>query len=186
MANNSSYVTTGKPKIGGAIFRAPVGTTLPTSATTELDAAFAALGYVSEDGVSNSNSMEVEETPAWGGDVVLTTETGKEDKFTFKLIEAMNVDVLKTVYGDDNISGTLATGITIKANSLPLDQSAWVVDMILRNGVKKRIVVPCASVTEVGDITYSDSDAVGYETTITATPDTAGNTHYEYIFGGAA
>ena len=98
----------------------------------------------------------------------------------------LNVDVLKTVYGDDNISGTLATRITIKANSLPLDQSAWVVDMILRNGVKKRIVVPCASVTEVGDITYSDSDAVGYETTITATPDTAGNTHYEYIFGGAA
>ena len=40
MANTVSNVTAGKPKIGGAVFRAALGSTLPTDATTALDAAF--------------------------------------------------------------------------------------------------------------------------------------------------
>ena len=181
MANTVSNVTAGKPKITGAIWTAPLGTTIPTDATTALDAAFKCLGFVSEDGVVNSNSPTVEEIRAWGGSVVLTTSSEKPDTFQHTLIEALNVDVLKLVYGDDNVTGTLQTGITIKANNNVQDTFIEVIDMVLRNGVVKRIVIPNASVTEVGDITYSDSDAVGYETTVSGAPDAQGNTHYEYI-----
>lgn len=173
-------VSAGKPKIGGAIFRAPLGTELPTDAKTALDAAFKELGYCSDDGITNSNSPETDNVKAWGGDTVLDLQTSKEDSFQYKLIEITNVEVLKAVYGDDNVTGTLDSGITVKANSNEAESCAWVFDMILKNAIK-RIVVPSASVTEVADIVYKDSEAIGYETTIKATPDLSGNTHYEYI-----
>ena len=181
MANTATNVTAGKPKVGGAIYRAPIGTTLPTDATTTLDNAFVCLGYVSEDGLTNDNSPESEDIKAWGGDTVLTLQTSKEDTFGFTLIEALNIEVLKTIYGDDNVTGTLATGITVKANNKELDEYVWAIDMVLRGGALKRIVIPDGKVSEVGTITYADGDAVGYETTLGTSPDDQGNTHYEYI-----
>lgn len=184
--NNSAHVTVGKPKVGGAIFWAPLGTELPTDATTALNTAFANLGYISEDGVVNSNSPESDDIKAWGGSTVLTTQTGKTDTFQFTLIEALSVAPLRLVYGVANVTGDLSTGITIKANDTQQDSGCLVIDMIMRGGVLKRIVLPSAAVSEVGDISYTDSDAVGYQTTLTASPDTTGNTHYEYIVDPAA
>ena len=174
-------VSVGKPKIGGAIFRAPLGTTLPTDAVTALDNAFVEMGYASEDGVTNSNSPESDTVRAWGGDVVLTLMEGREDTFQFTLIEAKNVEVLKAVFGEDNVSGTLATGISIQNTNEDLDDCVWVIDMILRDNTVKRVVIPDGKVSEVGDITYSDSDAIGYEITLSAMPDEDGVLHYEYI-----
>lgn len=179
--NKASNVTAGKPKITGAIFRAPVGSTLPTDAKTELDTAFKCLGYVSEDGVTNGNSPESEQTKAWGGDVVLSTQTEKPDTFQFKLIEAKNVDVLKMIYGDSHVTGDLDTGIKVDVTAEDPGPAAYVIDMILKDGDIKRLVIPSASISEMDDIVYNDSEPVGYDVTLTATADDTGCTHHEYI-----
>lgn len=179
--SNTNNVTAAKPKVGGAIYKAPVGTKLPTNATEALDPTFVSLGYVSEDGLTNSNTLTSEDIKEWGGSIVYSAETEKSDKFKFKLIEALNVDVLKTVYGDENVSGTLEEGIAIKVNAIPQKEFSWVVDTVLKSGTLKRMVIPNAKVTEVGDVVYKLNDLLGYETTLTAFPNETGDTHYEYI-----
>lgn len=179
--NTASNVSAGKPEVAGALWVAPKGTTLPTDTATTLDAAFKCLGYCSEDGLTNSTNLETETIKAWGGDTVLTIQTSKDDTFKFTLLEVLNEDVLKFVYGSSNVTGTLATGLAITANNSDVEEVALVVDMIMRDSTAKRIVIPDCKISEFGDVVYSDSEAVGYETTVTCMPDSAGNYHYEYM-----
>lgn len=175
-------VTAAKPKIGGGVSVAPVGTTAPVDASTALDTAFKSLGYVSEDGLTNSNSPSSNDVKAWGGDVVMSLLTERPDKFKFKLIENKNPEVLKTVFGDDNVDVDGSTGlikISVGAKDLPL--KAWSFDTILDETTLKRMYVPNAKVTSVADIVYKDDEPISYEVEITAYPDTDGNTHYEFI-----
>ena len=177
--NNAENVSVGKPAIEGAVFNAPAGTTLPTATATALDAAFKAMGYVSEDGVTNSNGLSTEQIRAWGGDVVLST---KEDKFTFTLIEVLSPEVLKVAYGDTNVTGSsLATGVSVAVNDTQQGGSVYVFEMLLGKDTLKRIVVPKGIVSEIGEIEYKDDEPVGYEITITCGADESGNTHYEYL-----
>ena len=177
--NNASNVSAAQPNISGAIYYGPLTGTLPTTADEALSG-YTCLGYVSEDGITNSNTRESDEFKAWGGDTVLTSQTSYSDTFNFKLLEVLNKDVLKVVHGADNVTGDLTNGMTVAANSKELGSYAWVIDMIMRDDTLNRIVIPSGKISEVGDITYSSSDLTAFDVTVTAFPDSNGNTHYEY------
>lgn len=178
---NTDNTSVGKPAVGGAISVAPVGTPLPASATEQLNSAFQNLGYISEDGLVNNNTAESDKIKAWGGDTVIVLQTSKEDTYQFTLIEILSLAVLKFVYGDDNVTGTLDSGIKVKANNAEAEERSIVIDMMLKGNVAKRIVIAKGKISEVGEITYADEDAIGYQTTVTCLPDDEGNTHIEYI-----
>lgn len=179
---SSDKVSTGKPKTAGAVYRAPAGTTAPTDASSELAAAFKELGFVSDDGVSNSNSGDSTDVYAWGGTPVLTTQAEKTDEWKLTLIESLNAEVLKTVYGDGNVTvDTTGKKITVKAGAAQLASSVYVIDMLLKGGALKRVVIPVGSLSDVGEIVYKDDEPIGYEITIKGADDGTGYTHYEYI-----
>lgn len=182
--NNSLNVNAGKPKIGGAVFRAPVGTTLPESVSATLSSAFENLGFISDAGVVNSNSPSNTSIKEWGGATVLDIQTEKPDTFKMAFLESTNLEVLKTIYGDDNVTGDLETGAKVEVNADEPPVQSMVIDMVLKNEGAKRVVLPRCKVTSVSDITYAGSDAVKYEVTLSCYPDDSGNTHIEYIKGG--
>lgn len=177
----ASNVTAAKPKVGGAVYRASSSNpTLPENATDAL-AGFTSLGYISDDGITNSNSPTSTLIKAFGGDNVLSSQTDKPDTWKFKLIEVLDPNVLKAVYGDDNVDGDLSTGLTVKANTKQLPERGMVIELILRDDTACRIVIPKAQIQSIGDIVYKDGEAVGYEVTYLAIPDSDGNTHYKYM-----
>ncbi len=180
-SNNANKVTAGKPKVGGAVYRAPLGTVLPTDAVTALAEDYKCLGYCSQDGLTNGNDQTNNKVSAWGGDVVLNMITSGSDTFSLTLIEALNENVIKTVYGSDSVTTSESGDITVAVNGGSNEESVYVFELILKGGALKRIVVPCASVTSLGEVKYTDSDAVGYNITLTAVNDKSGNSHYEYI-----
>lgn len=188
MAVNANNVSTGKPKLTGAISCAPITSslTIPTDATTALSASFVTLGFVSEDGLTNDVEMDTNEIKAWGGSIVFRTVTGMTDNFTFGLIESKNADVLKAVYGDSNV--TVGTNGDISVNVVVEDpqEKCWVIDMVLRSDTDgtskvKRIVIPDGAITSREGVTYNDSDPITYNVTLTAYPDANGVCHKEYI-----
>lgn len=178
--NNAAYVSAGKPKIGGAIFSAPLGTTLPTTASEQLGTAFKCCGYVSEEGLTNTLTRTTTDIKEWGGGVVSSELTDFSDAYNYKLLEATNPVVLKHVYGDDAVEGDLESGIKLKVGPVLPGPCVIVVDT-LHKGYIKRQILPNAQATEIGTITYKRDEVVGYAVTTKAMLDAAGFTHYEYI-----
>lgn len=191
MANTKENVTFGKPKVSGAIYRAVCGdgVTIPTTVSEDLDSDLVCLGYVSEDGVTHTMENSDEGIKAWGGDTVLVPDVDRTDSFQFTLLEVMNEDVLKAVFVDSNVTVTAATSsapkqIAVASNSAVQPDCVWVIDMIMQGGNPKRIVIPKGAITEIGEVTYKDDEAVGYQITVNGKADSSGNTHYEYMAVG--
>lgn len=182
MANTALNVSTGKPNVTGGIYRAPLGTTLPTDASTSLGASFTSLGYIAAGGVTHGFNLDTGEYRAWGGDLVLAYTNSKTHTFAFGMIEVLNKTTYETVYGVANVSGTLSSGIAVTSKGGgDMTEYVYVIELAMRDGAMKRIVIPDGKITAIGDVVYQDSDAVNYPVTITAQVDTYGNSHYEYI-----
>lgn len=181
--NNAQNVSTGKPKVGGAIFVAPKGTTLPTDATTALAAAFVNLGYASEDGLVNGTETDTNDINAWGGDTVLSTQTSYKETFTVNLIETKEA-VLAQYYGPENVSVDGSGNITVKHNSKTLPEQVAVVEVVLADGRIKRTVIPSAQISDrSGEINYTDGDAIAYPIVWNAKPNSTwdGDTARDFI-----
>ena len=185
---NKENVAVGKPKVGGAIHVAPSGTTLPTDATTALDAAFVNLGYVSEEGLTNSNSAAVETIRAWGKNIIYSKD-GDDETYSWTLLEVLDANVQKFIRGADNVTIAEGGAMSVQVRRPPartqMEENVIVVEMILHNRAVRH-VIPRGVITEVGEVSYVDDDTVGYQVTVTALADANGNSHYEYTAAPAS
>lgn len=188
MANTVANVVAGKPLTTGGVLIAPLGTALPTTASATPDVAFVAAGYIGEDGVTEGTGRTTDKIKAWGGDVVKVVQSEFSVTYQFTFLESLNANVLEAVYGDDNVTTTAATSTTgtlqaVAINSAILPHKSYQFEV--RDGdAKVRIVVPDGQITEVGEITYSDGQVVGYPVTLEAFQDASGNNAYKYTDNG--
>lgn len=189
MANPSANnVAAAKPDVAGGVYYAPLGSTLPTDASTALDSAFTALGYVSEDGITPSREVSTEQIKAWGGDVVAALVTDDAKSFEFTLLEVFSADVQKFVHGEDNVvvtpavPGTSGEKIAIKDTAFKIDDCVLVFEM-QHDGKKRRVVVANADANVSGEEPYTDGGLSAYTISATALKDDTGTRVYEYLEG---
>lgn len=158
--------------VTGGIFVAATGTALPTSAVSTLNVAFTELGYVGEDGITENQSADVNDIKAWqNGDTVRKVQTSHDLTYQFTLIETTDT-VLAEFYGP-------LVGGVVQVTGDQLGHKSWVIE-IADGDVDIRVVIPDGQVTERGEITYANGEAIGYQVTVTAYPDDSGVKAYIY------
>ena len=178
-ANSSANVSVGKPMAAGGIYSGATTVTAPINATAALATGIENLGFVSDEGLTNSIEMDTEEIQEWGGNTVLTVRTSRTEKFQWTFIET-NELVLKEVYGQANVTKA-SDALTVLHNGAELPQRLYVFEIALTGNKVKRIVVPLGKITEIGDVVYASGEAIGYQVTLSCSPDASGVTVYEYI-----
>lgn len=184
MAGNSvAKIAVGAPLATGGIMVAPEGTTLPvgvTSATTD----FTKLGYVADDGLRPSGERTSTDIYDWGGDLIYSPQENHSTQFQFKLLAALDPDVLKEVFGADNVT-TVGSLTTVEETGDPLGIHPWLFDM--RDKAKRvRITVPAGQITAVAEEPFVRNGLQGYDVTLTCYKDDNGRKAYRYIDDGSS
>ncbi|WP_457659174.1 phage tail tube protein [Streptomyces microflavus] len=164
--------------VTGAAYVAAPKSTLPTDSTSGWGAAFTDIGWISDDGITESNSTDATEIKGWqGGQTVRKVISSSEMTFQFTAIETSKT-VLELYHKGSKVA--TVSGKSVLAIKAPgPDRRTFGFDVI-DGDAHIRIVIPDGEVTETGDITYKSDEAVAYELTITAYPGPDGTVAIKY------
>src|SRR5690606_25168783 len=187
---STDVIGAGTPNIAvtGGVLAGPLGTTVPTDAAASIDAAIRPLGYVSEDGLEPQGERTVNAIRDWNADIIAQLQTEHSVRFSLTLYGAWDEDVLREIFGPENITVTAATPttgklITVTETGTPLPSRVWIFDM--KTGEKKlRIVLPNAKVSEVTERAFVAGELAGFQIVVEAFKDEAGVKAYRYYDDG--
>ncbi len=150
----------------GNVWIADSGTTLPTDATTAMgtvDAAYADLGYLSEEGIVEAHEDTTQSFKAWQYGTTLREQiTEQVTRFTMTFVET-NAVVEELYYGATRSSGALA----VKNFTPP--ELVLVIETI-DGSTKHRLVAERAQLTARGDVARNSTSLTGYPVTLTIYP----------------
>lgn len=172
MAVNAFNAFVANPPIdGGVYFNAPVGTKLPKTATEALDSAFVDHGAVGEDGFNVNPKRETSTEKMFGGEDWADIQTSYTEEVTLTLLEDFNNDVMKTLFGADNVEAVAATSTTSAHTTIyHTSKRLPIMSHVLKavDGDKdKTFVIPRGRITAVEKTPDVHSASTKYNVTIT-------------------
>ena len=147
-----------------SIWLAPVGTTLPTTIDAAPGAGFEDVGWLHEDGITETANGSKEVIRGHQGAGVVRTrmsETGTSIAFT-ALEDKAQTNSLR--YNEKDAEVTAGVRKVTRGPGQRVSVRAAVIDLydIDNETIKKRLVIPRLEITPTGDKTYSNADISGY------------------------
>lgn len=190
MAIDAKKVLVGAPDQStttGAVNFAPIGTTLPTDATTALDNAFSKCGYVSEDGITLSQNYSTTDIHDWSRATVRTMLDEYTGEISLVFIQ-MGYEELCAIFGEDNVTRVAATAqhgeqIKVKLGAHLADPKCFAFNM--KDGdARIRIVVPNAQAQPDGDMVFVANQPISLALRLKCNADADGQSIYIYTDDG--
>jgi hypothetical protein len=166
MALDSTKV---RAAVSGAVSVGPTTATAPASSSAAITG-FADLGYISDAGVTETRERSTNEIRAWqGGALMRLLVTSGNLSYKFIMLET-KLETVKLFYGVSAVVQTAPEGTFLINPTATGGRQSFVVDVV--DGAELiRTYIPQGELGEVGDRVYVNSEAIGYEVTITAYPD---------------
>ena len=161
----------------GADGKAYVGATTaaaPTTSGSTIDGGFSDLGWISEDGLVSSSNTSSNDIKTWDGVTARKVITDTEFTFKVKFLQTSKY-VLELFHAGSTMSGS-----KMDVKKAVQDHRSFIFD-VFDGTIPVRIYIASGEVTEQGDITYANGEAIAYEVTITAYPSATGVTHTKFF-----
>lgn len=157
---------------GADVYIAPLGTAGPTDVDTPWGAGWEAAGLLDgEGGFTETRDQDTSEHYAWGG--ILFRRTSSKHKRSIKFVALEDNDVVFKLVNPGS-TRTATGGVRTGTVKVPVTE-AFALGLEVRDGDRiKRRIIKRAEVSEVGDITESESDPTVYEITTLIFPEADG------------
>lgn len=138
----------------GQVYIAPVGTALPITPTTALNAAFVGLGYLTTDGVSVSVTPEVRDTMSWQSAQATRRDLISQEVNASFVLQQFNEDTLPFAFGGGSVVLVSAGNYKYELpTSGTLDEKCLIVDAI-DGAIAQRIIIPRGNVTDAVETNF--------------------------------
>lgn len=153
--------------------------TLPTNASSALDAGFSEVGAITSDGITEATSQDRADVFIWQNNALARSVPGQFTKqFTFAAAET-NLITVGVQFPGSTITQT-AEGLTVQETPPVTDVRNWVLHGIDGLSRALRLVVPRGEVTERGDVVWTGEGITVYEWTLRGYVDPSGFVAYRY------
>lgn len=187
MASNNALILAAIAAAGTTgtelLWVAPVGTTLPTDATTALPAAWKSAGFISQDGIEKSIKTSSSDVKAFGT-LSPVRKIVTDEEVTFKISMLEHNAISLALYNKLPLSGAGALTITSGAFSIadgkPRVQRYSVVADLVDGANRVRAVIEQFEVTERESQAYKAGEAIALGITATAYPGATGDSVITY------
>ena len=128
----------------GNVYVAPLATTLPTTATMALNAAFDSVGYIDEDGVSLSPGVDLTDIMMWQSAVPVKTTL---DTLTFEIqfnMGQVNATTWELFFFNEVFTNVFGQASMEISSNPPSQEKAVIVEWLDDESDQTRLVIPRA------------------------------------------
>jgi hypothetical protein len=152
--NNANELVVGG---GGQLYTAPSGTTVPTTTTGALNAAFVGLGYLDEDGLTLSVTPNIQEFAVWQSRQPARREALAQEILLSCKLAQWDEDTIPVAFGGGSVTGSTPNfKFSFPADTDALKEVAVVADVT--DGTENhRFVFERANPTEAAEVVFNRS-----------------------------